>query len=219
MNVFPHQDSPGKEPQTNRLSIKRELSDEEVAIGLSNGDESVLGFVYSKYIHRLFRFGSQITKDNDIVKDCIQDVFASLVKQDKTISKISSIKSYLYKSLYRKIIERLKKERKYNLTDPILDNLEGFEIEISTQSRIINEEAYREKVLAVNRALKKLSKKQKQALLLYYFDGLSQLEIAEVMNLKDQNSVTMLIRRGLDAIRGNISFIILLLLEQGVRPA
>lgn len=219
MNVFPRQDSPGKEPQAHRLSIKRELSDEEVAIGLSNGDESVLGFVYSKYIHRLFRFGSQITRDNDIVKDCIQDVFASLVKQDKTISKISSIKSYLYKSLYRKIIERLKKERKYNLTDPTLDNLEGFEIEISTQSRIINEEAYREKVLAMNMALKKLSKKQKQALLLYYFDGLSQLEIAEVMNLKDQNSVTMLIRRGLDAIRGNISFIILLLLEQGVRPA
>lgn len=219
MNVFSESDSPRKEPPIHKFSIKRELSDEEVAIGLSNADESVLGFVYSKYIHQLFRFGSQVTRDHEIVKDCIQDVFASLVKQDKTIAKVASIKSYLYKSLYRKIIERLKKERKYHLSDPTLDNLEGFEIEISTQSRIINEEAYREKVQAMNTALKKLSKKQKQALLLYYFDGLSQQEIADVMNLKDQNSVTMLIRRGLDAIRGNISFILILLLELGFRPS
>ena len=90
------------------------------------------------------------------------------------------------------------------LGHPVFDNLEGFEIEISSESRIIDEETYRLKVSQLNEQLKHLSGKQKQAILLFYYDGFSQEEIAEIMNLKNRNSVTKLVRRGLDSIRRNI---------------
>ena len=190
--------------------LSKELSHEEIVSALELGDESVLGIVYNQYVHDLFRFGSQISRDKEIVKDCIQDVFVTLLRRNIPVSKVNSIKSYLYKSLYRAILEKIKKERKYLLGHPVFDNFEGFEIEISSESRIIDEEAYRLKITKLNEQLKHLSKKQKQAILLFYYDGFSQEEIAEIMNLKNQNSVTKLVRRGLDSIRRNIIISLLL---------
>ncbi|MDN5212932.1 RNA polymerase sigma factor [Fulvivirgaceae bacterium BMA12] len=192
----------------------KKLTHQEVLSGLERGDESVLGYVYNQHVHDLFRFGSQISRDKEVVKDCIQDVFLTLIKRNNIAhGKINSIKSYLYKSLYRAIIEKVRTERKYLLEHPVLDNLDGFEIEISSESRMIDEEAYRLKVIKVNEELKHLSKRQKQAILLFYYDGFSQQEIADLMNLKNQNSVTKLVRRGLDSIRKNILISLLPLLN------
>ncbi|MDN5200082.1 RNA polymerase sigma factor [Fulvivirgaceae bacterium BMA10] len=205
-------DAPGKRLKENPLFVDRELSDKEIIKGLNQGDESVLGYIYGKYVHDLYRFGNQISHHKEIVKDCIQDVFATLIRRKISIGKINSIKSYLYKSLYRAIIEKLKLERKYLIDHPILDHLSGFEIEISSESKVIHEEAYRLKVARVNEQLKKLSKKQKQAILLYYYEGFSHEEVAELMNLKNKNSVTKLVRRGLDSIRQNIVISLLILI-------
>ncbi len=196
--------SPKEELKKAALPSKK-LTHKEVLSGLEKGDESVLGYVYNQHVHDLFRFGSQISSNKEIVKDCIQDVFLTLIKRNNTgLGKINSIKSYLYKSLYRAIIEKIRTERKYLLEHPVLDNLDGFEIEISNESKMIDAEAYRQKVIKVNEELKHLSKRQKQAILLFYYDGFSQQEIADLMNLKNQNSVTKLVRRGLDSIRKNI---------------
>ena len=202
-----------KKLKSNLASSKKELSDEEILRLLQQGDESALGHIYGRYVHHLYRFGSQISQNEEIVKDCIQDVFVTLMRCKIPIQKIRSIKSYLYKSLYRAIVEKLQMERRYFADHPVLYNLEGFEIEISGESRMINEETYRQKVVSVREQLENLSKKQKTAILLYYYEGLSHQEIAEVMNLKNKNSVTKLIRRALDAIRqGLLALFILLLL-------
>lgn len=204
---------PKKELTKGPLSLLKEWSDEEINAGIKQGNESILGHIYNQYVRDLFRFGNQISRDKEIVKDCIQDVFVTIIRCNISISSVNSIRSYLYKSLYRAIIEKLKIQRKYLTDHPILDNPEGFEIEISKESRLIDEETYRLKVIKVNREIKNLSKKQKQAILLYYYDGFSQEEIAELMDLKDQNSVTKLIRRGLDAIRQNIGILLFLLFK------
>lgn len=199
--------------KSNLASSAKGLSDEEILILLRQGDESALGHIYGRHIRDLYRFGSQISQNEEIVKDCIQDVFVTLMRCKIPIEKIRSIKSYLYKSLYRAIVEKLRMERRYFIGHPALDNLDGFEIEISGESRMIDEEAYRLRVARVNAQLKRLSKKQKTAILLYYYEGFSHQEIAEFMNLKNKNSVTKLIRRALDAIRqGLLALFILLLL-------
>ena len=210
MKAFSKSITPPKVELKEAAGPSKELSHKEIVSALEQGDESVLGTVYNQYVHDLFRFGSQISRDKEIVKDCIQDVFVTLLRRNIPLSKVNSIKSYLYKSLYRAILEKIKKERKYLLDHPVFDNFEGFEIEISKESRMIDEEAYRLRVTKLNEQLKHLSKKQKQAILLFYYDGFSQEEIAEIMSLKNRNSVTKLVRRGLDSIRRNIMLSLLL---------
>ena len=191
------------------MSMEKEMPGEEMLKLLRQGDESVLGHIYSQYIHDLYRFGSQISPDKEMVKDCIQDVFITLIRHSILLKKIRSLKSYLYKSLYRAIIEKLRSERKYFTGYPLRERPGGFDVEISGESRMINEETYRLRVAAVNAQLKQLSKKQKTAILLYYYDGFTHEEIAEIMNLKNKNSVTKLVRRGLDTIRKGLLSILI----------
>ena len=190
---------------------ERKLSLEEISAGLKAGDESVLGYVYSQYVHDLYRFGNQIIQNKEMVKDCIQNVFAGLVKNKKSLDGINSIKSYLFKSLYREIMEQAKKDRKYFLGHPLLENQKGFEIDLSCESRMIADDHQRSVMHKIKEELSKLSKKQKKAILLYYYEGMSQGEVAELMSLKDKNSVTKLIKRGLDVLRDNIILTVTLL--------
>ncbi len=204
-----------REKLTSHLSTasneERKLSVKEVSAGLKAGDESMLGYVYSQYVHDLYRFGNQVIQNKEMVKDCIQNVFAGLVKNKKSLDGISSIKSYLFKSLYREIMDQAKKDRKYFLGHPALENQKGFEIDLSCESRMIANDHQRTVMHKIKEELSKLSKKQKKAILLYYYEGMSQGEVAELMSLKDKNSVTKLIRRGLDALRQNIILVVTLL--------
>ncbi len=190
---------------------ERKLSLEDISAGLKAGDESVLGYVYSQHVHDLYRFGNQIIQNKEMVKDCIQNVFAGLVKNKKSLDGIHSIKSYLFKSLYREITEQAKKDRKYFLGHPLLETQKGFEIDLSCESRMIADDHQRSVMHKIKEELSKLSKKQKKAILLYYYEGMSQGEVAELMSLKDKNSVTKLIRRGLDVLRENIILTVTLL--------
>ncbi|MDN5204268.1 RNA polymerase sigma factor [Fulvivirgaceae bacterium BMA10] len=179
---------------------------------LKDGNEQAISYVYDKYIYDLFWFGSQFISDKDLVKDCIQDVFTSLVGSQKSSQHVTFIKAYLYKALYRTIMSRIQKEKKYYQAREIIRKTEGFEVVISTEVRMINDEHYNRRIKLINRELGNLSKRQKQAILHYFYDGFTLDEIAVAMEIKGKNSVSKLIRRGLDAIRNNITSLALMIL-------
>ncbi len=62
MKTLSHMDLESNEESKHGLPLyKRSFFHKEIVVGLKCGDESVLGYVYSKHIHDLYRFGSQIT--------------------------------------------------------------------------------------------------------------------------------------------------------------
>jgi DNA-directed RNA polymerase specialized sigma24 family protein len=46
--------------------------------GYLKGDEAAFREIYEEYIDPLFAYGCKLTKDREIVKDCIQDIFIDL---------------------------------------------------------------------------------------------------------------------------------------------
>ncbi len=186
----------------NSLDLK---GDKEVWKMFRSGDDEVFGYIYMKYANLLFKFGLQYIKEREILKDCIQDVFISLKKNRRNLtSDVLSIKSYLYKAMYRQVMERIKREKRQYL-DLSIVNSQGFDISISEESRLISEEYLRERIKQIKSALGKLSKKQKQAILHYYYDGLTHQEIAYVMEMKNKSSARKLIYRALHEIRENVT--------------
>lgn len=175
------------------------LTDFEVLSGLQKGDESILGYAYSQYSKTLFRFGMQYTTDRDLVMDSIHDVFVNLMSSRQSLQKIQSIKSYLYASLYRRIVYYLNR-RKY--LDIKIAESNQFPVAFHPELTLIMDEENREKLEKVKAGIEKLSKKQRQAILHYYTDGFNHQEIAQIMGLRNTNSVAKLIARGLGAIRG-----------------
>jgi len=145
-----------------------------------------------------------MTNDSELVKDCIQELFFRIWKNKVDLTSISYIKSYLLKGLRRQILNVL--ELKYNNLDKV--KLEdNFLIEFSHEDYLIQtqyEEGLRHKVI---QALNQLSKKQREAVYLRYFEELEYSEISEIMNINLQ-SVKNNVHRGLIALRGIITVLL-----------
>lgn len=187
----------------------RKLSHQEIVQGLEQGDESVLGYIYHRYVQDMFGFGSQFTHDRELVKDSIHEVFASLIARRQSLEKIRSIKSYLFAAVYHRIIYDIKKNTTFKNKNQ-KNNYREFNIEFSVQNRLIMEESNREKLNKIKSAIKNIGARQRQAILHYYYDGFVHEEIAMIMGLKNAHSVTKLISRGLKAIRESIAVVVVL---------
>ncbi|MCG8323407.1 MAG: RNA polymerase sigma factor [Cytophagales bacterium] len=192
-----------------KTTSSRKLSHQEIVQGLEQGDESVLGYIYHRYVQDMFGFGSQFTRDRELVKDSIHEVFASLIARRQSLEKIRSIKSYLFAAVYHRIIYDIKKNTTFKNKNQ-KNNYREFNIEFSVQNRLIMEESNREKLNKIKSAIKNIGARQRQAILHYYYDGFVHEEIAMIMGLKNAHSVTKLISRGLKAIRESIAVVVVL---------
>jgi len=191
------------------------FSDPELWALVRNGDQQALGHIYNQNIHHLYRFGFQYSKDRELIKDCIQDIFISIGRKKDSSLTIHSIKSYLFKSLYREVMYKIKKKEKYKASGFDVDSIR-FGIDVSMESHLIHQENMQEKISKVKLELNNLSDKQRQVILHYYYDGLTYDEIADVMGIQHKNTVAKLIKRALDALRQNVVISILLVYFQSL---
>ncbi len=166
--------------------------------------------IYNMYAQDLFRFGSQFTHDRELVIDSIHDVFFSLLKKQRKMEKIDSIKSYLFSSVYRTIIYHVKRNGQVRPEENLVNE---FSIEFSVQSKLISDEAHKQKMTDIKGAMDKLSSKQRQVILHYYYDGFLHEEIAAIMGLKNAHTVSKLLSRAIKSIRENLVLLTLLLLS------
>ncbi|MEM1135004.1 MAG: hypothetical protein AAGI07_04130, partial [Bacteroidota bacterium] len=118
--------------------------DVDIWASFKKGDEEAFLYIYNKYFYDLMNYGIQFSQDIELLKDCIQDLFISLRKKRESLGDISySIKSYLFKSLKRSIIKKLAKIKSTTLREYQKAG-EGFEIQLSTETEIINSQLSKE---------------------------------------------------------------------------
>ncbi|TDK47944.1 RNA polymerase sigma factor [Algoriphagus formosus] len=185
------------------IKIFESKSDSEIWIAFNTFDEMAFNYLFRTYTPQLFRYGCQFRVEDDQVQDAIQNLFIYLRAKRGSLSPVNSIKAYLFKSLQHELIKLIKKEKKKVIISP--DELEGnFLIEISIENSIIDNEEKQEQLKSLKQSIKKLSPRQRQAILLLYEDGLSYKDIAEVMEFSEVKSARKLIYRALDALRVNM---------------
>ena len=67
------------------------------------GETQAFHDLYMQFADILFSFGLIYSKDQELVKDCIHDLFFDLYKYRRNLSDNDHIRNYLFKSLKRKI--------------------------------------------------------------------------------------------------------------------
>lgn len=163
------------------------------------GNQIGLSTIYLNNVTALYNFGCKFTVDKNLVKDCIQDLFITLIQTRSKLSDTRHVKGYLLKSLKRKIIRELVKKQKF---DEIVESGDyRFEINFESLSDIGNEDDnYMRRAFEVHAALESLTSRQKEALYLRFNLGLSHIEIADVLHLSSQSS-RALVSRAIQKIR------------------
>ena len=58
--------------------LKDRFQWQEVWSRFRSGDQDAFSEIYQKFIDALFAYGCKMTRDRELVKDCIQDIFIDL---------------------------------------------------------------------------------------------------------------------------------------------
>lgn len=173
---------------------------------LKKGDAEALGFLYDKYVDKLFLKACRLTNNRDIAKDVVQEVFLEIWHYRKSITEVHYSQSYLSKVLLSVTLKRMKKERT-TIHTQLEDSLDSGEMNI--ESILVTRDMEQDTARKLQSAISKLSRRQKQILQLHFKDGLSYEQIAEKLSINYQ-SVNNLAFRTIHQLR-NLMYLLLAL--------
>jgi RNA polymerase sigma factor (sigma-70 family) len=146
--------------------------------------------LYMQFADILFSFGSIYTKDQELVKDCIHDLFFDLYKYRKNLSDNDHIRNYLFKSLKRKIQSPQSGKLKLVFTNTFHEGNEG-KASLAETEGLENQE---ENIENIRIAMGKLSDRQQEVLNLRFQVGLSYTEIAKILDISVESARTLVYR-------------------------
>jgi len=148
----------------------------------------------------MFKYGCHFTHDEELVKDCIHDVFVDLVRYRSTLGFTDNIRLYLFKSLKHKIISSVSKR---NLQGALDTDTIPFQYSLSAEEEVVANENARLRIAQLEIAMAGLPPRQREAIYLKFVSNLSYEEISTLMKLNYQ-SARNLVFRGLEKLRNSL---------------
>lgn len=174
---------------------------------LKNGSELALGKLIKKYFNLLQNYGYKFVRNEDFVKDCVQEVFVEIWSRRQNISQPDSVRAYLLSSVRKRIL-RESVRQKINGEDEIINIENDLKFaEFSPELVIIEQENMQETIQKVAVLLNLLPKRQREVIYLRFYQNLERDEIAQIMSVNSQ-SVSNLLQAAFKTIRENWSGII-----------
>lgn len=158
---------------------------------LRQNDEEALALLMKMYYNDLYNYAARFTKDDGLIKDCIQEVFISLWQRRETVSSILSPKYYFLRAIKNKVLKSLHKNIRKMTPDDLHEGYDFFH-EFSIERLIIEKQISEEKAAKLRRTLLLLSKRQIEIIYLKYYQYLDHGQIAELMNISRQSVYNLL---------------------------
>ena len=169
-------------------SVKLET---ELLQRLQQNDEEALASLMKMYYDDLYNYAARFTKDDGLIKDCIQEVFISLWQRRETAGTILSPKYYFLRAIKNKVLKALHKNIRKVTSAHLQDEYDFFH-EFSIERVIIEKQISEEKAEKLRKTLSLLSKRQKEIIYLKYYQYLDHGQIAELMNISRQSVYNLL---------------------------
>jgi RNA polymerase sigma factor (sigma-70 family) len=174
--------------------------DREIWENFKAGDQSALSYVYFQYFHSMFQYGIKFKDNPEFIKDCIQDVFFNLIKAGEKLGSTENIRYYLFKSLKNALLKEIDKSKRIELVDiaPL-----KFDAPFLLEEDLAERENVSNKEMALLKALKELSDRQREIIYLRYECGMEYDQICDIMQLKS-DSARKLVFRAIKSLKENI---------------
>ena len=156
-----------------------------------NGNADAFGELMRAHYQDLFNYGTRFTRDEELVKDCIQDLFLALWTHRGTISETSFVKYYLLKSLRHSLIRAIDRSRHYNHPgEGQFENL--FSGVPPLENHLVREEHLADLARKMRKVLTGLTRRQQEVIYLRFYMDADIEEIAEIMSLNKQSVYNLL---------------------------
>ena len=169
---------------TNGLPGLKEMEDREIVDLINLENRPAFNELYRRYVKLLTYYGLGLTKDIQVIEDCLHDLFLWVWTKRGTLLIQHSIKSYLFKSLRTSIVHRLEKDHRLDLIseeENELDRLSDLSFTVELSSFIQEDEAAKRKNF--NQLFKDLTARQKELIYLRYKEEMSFEDMAVHFNI------------------------------------
>lgn len=157
------------------------LTDEQIAFKVQSGEIDYFGLLVERYESKLKRYGFKFLSQKDELDDVLQNIFIKAYKNINSFDVKRKFSPWIYRIAHNEFINHLKK-RKF-LPLPLFDFdsfLPAFKVENARELKE-NEFDLQKQIRQIEQCLDSIKSKQKELLILYYFEGLNYQAIAEIM--------------------------------------
>lgn len=186
--------------QTATLHTKEQMSDVISWQNFKEGDDNALSEIMRRYFRALLQYGTKFTKNRLLIEDTVQDLFLELLERRSYISTPESVKNYLFKALRNNLNRAVNKNSLLigliEQEDCLLGEMENIE------QTLMAEDSLNELNSKFNQYFKLLTKRQKEALHLKYYESLNHDEISLIMGINKQ-SVSNLLQQSINILKNN----------------
>ncbi|MCS4227040.1 RNA polymerase sigma factor [Sphingobacterium sp. BIGb0165] len=165
------------------------------------GDRSSFEKIYNSNFKSLFLYALRFSKDDDLIKDVIQNVFINFWEKRNYIREMKNVAVYLHRSVRNELLNRKRQEDKHAF-DVLDEQVYSFDFELPLEARIIKKEELKETRQRLKHALENITDRQKEILYLKYVKGMTFEEISDTIGITVKASYK-LHARAISSIRQN----------------
>ena len=166
-------------------------------------DEQAFDELASRRYRLLFNYATKFTKDTELIKDCIQDLFLELWYRRTRLTDTSFVTVYLICALRNNLLRKLKLNNRVDDSADIAVSCEAFTDNLTVETMLISSESMSQKEREIRNAINRLPARQQEVIFLKFYEGLSNDEIAKVMGIERQ-TVSNFIYRAIGQLKNDL---------------
>lgn len=162
------------------------------------GSDAAYSELYNMYVNILYNYGMRLTQDEELLKDCIHDVFLKVYSKRSERSVIKNFASYVVISMKNRLLDEFRHLSfdSDNAAEAYTNRLADDDVEKS----FLAMEQEQTQTTMVALLLHTLTPRQREAITLYYLEGRKYPEICQMMQM-NYHSVRNLMHRGMLKLR------------------
>ena len=144
-----------------------------------------------KYERFVFTIAVRILKNREEAEEVAQDAFVKAYEALPNYRGDAKFSSWLYRIVYRKALDRIKKNKKIRTTDSV-EELSTLDFTETETALTVLQDKERQRI--IKSCIEQLPEAEAAIIMFYYFEGLAVKEIADITQLTEDNIKIKLFR-------------------------
>jgi len=151
------------------------------------GDRQAYSEMYTTFYRSFFNYGRKFTEDSDLIEDAIQEVLMVAWTDRLKLEQIHSPRAYLFTAFRHALFARLRRLSHFTANLPDEPDFPADHLILKKETDLLRHEQ-------LQAALRQLTSRQREAIFLRFYEGLSYEQTAEVMGISVKATYKLMAR-------------------------